>query len=44
MTVVEPVTRAQHLVLVEELARNVTGKVSRQELRSMFSPNDLPQA
>jgi fatty-acyl-CoA synthase len=28
-----------HLVLVEELARNVTGKVSRQELRDTFGPS-----
>jgi fatty-acyl-CoA synthase len=28
----------QHLVLVDELARNVTGKVSRQELRDTFGP------
>jgi ferredoxin len=27
----------QHLVLVDELARNVTGKVSRQELRDRFA-------
>jgi fatty-acyl-CoA synthase len=28
----------QHLVLVDELTRNVTGKVSRQELRETFGP------
>lgn len=28
----------QHLVLVDELARNVTGKVSRQELRTRYAP------
>jgi fatty-acyl-CoA synthase len=30
----------QRLVLVDELARNVTGKVSRQELRAMYGPRD----
>lgn len=28
----------QHVVLVDELARNVTGKVSRHELRTMYGP------
>jgi fatty-acyl-CoA synthase len=28
----------QHLVVVDELARNVTGKVSREQLRAMYGP------
>jgi fatty-acyl-CoA synthase len=31
-----------HLVLVDELARNVTGKVSRERLRTMYEPKPLP--
>jgi fatty-acyl-CoA synthase len=30
----------QHLVVVDELARNVTGKVSRQELRARYGPKE----
>jgi fatty-acyl-CoA synthase len=31
-----------HLVVVDELARNVTGKVSRAELRARYAPIDTP--